>query len=68
MFQLLPKTMKPGPGSYVESPGVSEFHSDWLRVRLDRPSPAHADGEIFSTAIQQLDYRIFPGRVPVLIQ
>ena len=67
MFRLLPQTMKSGPGSYVESPGISEFNCDWLRVRLDRPSPAHADGEIFSTAIRQLDYRIHPGRMPVLV-
>ncbi|HAE58712.1 MAG TPA: hypothetical protein DCG54_04175 [Anaerolineae bacterium] len=68
MFQLLPRAMKPGPGNYVESPGVSEFHSNWLRVRLDRPSPAHTDGDIFSTSIQQLDYRIYPACMPVLGQ
>jgi diacylglycerol kinase (ATP) len=66
MFQVLPKAMKPGPGNYVESPGISEFHADWLNVRLDRPSPAHADGDIFSNAIQQLTYRIHPARLRVL--
>jgi diacylglycerol kinase (ATP) len=68
MFHLLPKAMKPGPGSYVESPGMSEFHTNWLKVKLDRPSPAHADGDVFSTAIQQLTYCIHPGRISVLVQ
>ena len=66
MFQLLPRAMKPGAGNYVESPGVIEFHCDWLRVRLDRPSPAHADGDVFTTSTQQLNYRIYRARVPVL--
>jgi diacylglycerol kinase (ATP) len=67
MFQLLPKAMKPGSGNYVESPGVRELQVDWMRIKLDRPSPAHADGDIFSTGIQHLTYRIHPGRISVLV-
>ena len=67
MFALLPKTMKPESGSYVESKGIHELPVSWLKVRLDNPSPAHTDGELFSTAISDLEYRIFPGRLPVLV-
>jgi diacylglycerol kinase family enzyme len=58
--------MKSGSGNYVESPGVRELQVDWMRIKLDRPSPAHTDGDIFSTGIQQLTYRIHPGRISVL--
>jgi diacylglycerol kinase (ATP) len=67
MFALLPKTMKPGAGSYVESEGMRELPVSWLKVQLDNPSPAHTDGELFSTAITQLEYHIFPGRLQILM-
>ena len=67
MFALLPKTMRPGAGSYVESPGIQEFATSWLKVRLKQPSPAHTDGEIFSNSITALDYSIFPGRLPFIL-
>jgi diacylglycerol kinase (ATP) len=67
MFALLPRAMKPGAGSYVESEGMREFSASWLKVHLDHPSPAHTDGEIFSTAINDLEYHIFPGRIRVFL-
>src|SRR5262249_60146062 len=35
LLRLLPRTMRPGPGSYVEMDGISEVHARWLRVRID---------------------------------
>jgi diacylglycerol kinase (ATP) len=67
MFALLPNAMRPGAGSYVESPGVREFPVRWLKVHLNQPSPAHTDGEIFTTAITDLEYRVFPGRIQFLL-
>lgn len=67
MFALLPKTMKPDVGSYVESEGMHEFPVSWLKVHLDNPSPAHTDGELFSTACTDLEYRIFPGCIPMVL-
>ena len=67
MFALLPKTMKPDAGSYVESEGMREFPVSWLKVHLENPSPAHTDGEIFSTAITDLEYHILPGRLQMLL-
>jgi diacylglycerol kinase (ATP) len=67
MFALLPRAMKPGAGSYVESEGMREFTASWLKVHFDNPSPAHTDGEVFSTAITDLEYRIFPGRIQVYL-
>jgi len=67
MFALLPKTMKPDVGSYVESPGMFEFKASWLKVHLDNPSPAHTDGELFSYGITDLNYQVFPGRLQLLL-
>jgi diacylglycerol kinase (ATP) len=63
---MLPRAMKPGAGSYVEMDGVHEIHSSWLRVHLHTPTPAHADGEIFSTDLTEVEYRISPGRLRLL--
>ena len=67
MFALLPKTMKQDKGSYVESEGMTEFSVSWLKVHLDNPSPAHTDGEIFSSGITDLEYHIFPNRLQMLL-
>jgi diacylglycerol kinase (ATP) len=66
LFRILPRAMKAGEGSYVELEGVYEIHSPWLKVHLETPSPAHADGEIFSLAIQDLEYKVLPGRMQLL--
>lgn len=66
ILRLLPTALKPGVGNYVEAEGAFEGNATWLKVHFDTPAPAHVDGEIFSTAIQDLEYRIFPGRLKLL--
>ncbi len=68
ILRLLPRTMKPGKGSYVEHPSIHEVNSPWLRVHSERPTPMHADGEIQSEAIQDVEYRVFPKLLPVLLK
>lgn len=67
MLGTLPRTMRPGKGSYVEIDGIHETQMSWLRVRIDRPAPAHADGEVFAPAIQELEYKVWPGRLQILV-
>lgn len=67
IFRLLPHTMQPGKGSFVEMPDIHEQMATWIKIHLDRPAPAHADGEIFSEAIQDLEYRILPQKLQILI-
>jgi diacylglycerol kinase (ATP) len=67
MFAVLPKTMKPAKGSYVETPDIHEVNSSWIKIHVDTPTPAHIDGEIFSKSIKDLEYRIFPHRLQILI-
>jgi diacylglycerol kinase (ATP) len=66
LLQLLPQAMKP-EGKWVESKGIHEIHATWLKIRLDRPSPAHADGELFPAEVTELEYRVHPGRVQMLL-
>jgi diacylglycerol kinase (ATP) len=66
LLKTLPRTMKPGEGSYVELSGVAEINCKWLKVKLETPTPAHSDGEIFDAAIKELEYRIHPGMLVVL--
>jgi diacylglycerol kinase (ATP) len=67
MLGTLPRAMKPDAGSYVEMDGIFEQNATWIKVHLENPSPAHTDGELFTDAIQDLEYSIFPGRLNMLI-
>jgi len=66
IFAVLPRTMRAGAGSYVEHPAIHEIHSTWLRIHTINPTPLHADGEIQSEAVQDMEYRILPVYLPVL--
>jgi YegS/Rv2252/BmrU family lipid kinase len=67
ILKLLPKTMKPGEGSYVEHPDVHEIHSPWLRIKTIQPTPLHADGEIQSESEHDIEYRVDPAKLTILI-
>lgn len=66
MFQALPRAFNEDEGSYVEMEGMYEVHSTKVRIRLDQPSPAHTDGELFPEFVQDFDYSIQPGRLQLL--
>lgn len=63
---VLPKTLSP-KGTFIHSEGIREIHSARIRICLERPSPAHCDGELFSAEVDSLDYVILPGRLNVLV-
>jgi diacylglycerol kinase (ATP) len=67
IFQLLPRTMKPGAGSFVEMEGIHELPATWIKIHFDKPAPAHVDGEIFSEGIRDLDYKICPKRLQIIL-
>jgi diacylglycerol kinase (ATP) len=67
MFQALPAAMKPGEGNMVEMDGIHEVHCTHLKFKLDKPSPAHTDGELFDQWITDFEYKIFPAAVPMLV-
>jgi len=67
LLAMLPKTMKPGEGSYIHEPGVFAGEMTWLKIHIESPSPAHVDGEIFSETIRDLEYRIQSGRLKMIL-
>ena len=67
MFQVLPNAMKPGAGNMVEMEGIHEINCTRLSIQLDKPSPAHTDGELFDQWITDFEYKILPSAVPMLV-
>jgi diacylglycerol kinase (ATP) len=67
IFKLLPKTMKPAEGSFVEMEGIFEQQATYIKIFVDRATPAHTDGEIFSTELQNFEYRIHPQKLEILL-
>ncbi|MQC26699.1 MAG: diacylglycerol kinase family lipid kinase [Chloroflexi bacterium] len=66
ILKVLPKIMKAGEGNYVEHPAVHQEHSPWLTVRVTPNSPAHADGELFTHAGNEFNYRVHPRGLHLL--
>lgn len=63
----LPRTMKPDSGSYVELPDIHEIHTTNLRIRIQPSTPLHADGEIQSLSVTELEYRVRPQALPLIL-
>lgn len=67
LFQALPRAMKSGEGSLVEMDGIHEVHCTRLKIHLDKPSPVHTDGELFDRWQTDLEYKVFPTTVQMLV-
>lgn len=67
ILKVLPQTMKPDEGNYIEHPNVHEVHSTRLHIRTEPATPMHTDGEVIDYAIKELEYRVFPGKLPMLL-
>lgn len=67
ILSLLPRTMKPADGSYIEHPSIHEINASWLKIELEQPTPVHADGEILSSSARSIEYRVVPACLPVLL-
>jgi diacylglycerol kinase (ATP) len=67
LFQALPRAFNEDKGNYVEMEGMNEVQATHISIHLDRPSPAHTDGELLPEWIQDFEYEIFPQRLSVLV-
>jgi diacylglycerol kinase (ATP) len=67
IFSLLPRALKPGKGNIVEDPHIHEQTATWIKIHVTSPTPAHIDGEIFTEDIRDLEYRVHPGRLSILV-
>ncbi len=66
LLALLPKTMTP-EGKFIFAEGVQEIDATRISISLERPSPAHTDGELFPEPISSLEYSIIPGVIDILV-
>jgi diacylglycerol kinase (ATP) len=68
LFQALPRAFNEDKGSYVEMEGMHEIHATRISIHLDKPSPAHTDGELLSEWIQDFEYEILPGCLNIIVK
>ena len=67
MFMALPRAFNEDKGSYVEMEGMRELHATKISIHLDKPSPAHTDGELFPQWIKDFEYEILPKKLNLLL-
>jgi len=67
MFLALPRAFKEGKGNYIELDGMYEVQTSTISIHLDKPSPAHTDGELLPQWIQDFEYIIQPKRLNMIV-
>jgi diacylglycerol kinase (ATP) len=67
LFQALPRAFNEDKGSYVEMEGMQEVHATRISIHLDKPSPAHTDGELFPDWMQDFEYQILPKCLNIIV-
>jgi diacylglycerol kinase (ATP) len=67
LFLALPRAFNEDKGNYVELEGMQEVHATRISIHLDKPSPAHTDGELLPTWIQDFEYEILPKSLNIIV-
>ena len=67
LFQALPRAFNEDKGNYVEMEGMREVHATRISIHLDKPSPAHTDGELFPEWIRDFEYEILPKALNIIV-
>ena len=67
LFRALPRAFHEDKGSYLEMEGMREVQTTHISIHLDRPSPAHTDGELFPDWIQDFEYEILPKSLNIIL-
>ncbi len=65
ILSLLPKTMSP-KGTFLQEKGIQGVDTNHINIELKNPSPAHCDGDLFSSLVSSLAYSIVPKAVNIL--
>jgi diacylglycerol kinase (ATP) len=67
LFQALPRAFNEDKGSYVEMDGMREVEATRVSIHLNKPSPAHTDGELLPAWIQDFEYQILPKCLNIIV-
>lgn len=54
-------------GTYIRLPGIQRLRVRAVRIELERPLPAHLDGEILPRGVAELEARVLPGELRVAV-
>jgi diacylglycerol kinase (ATP) len=68
LFQALPRAFNEDKGSYVEMEGMREVNATRISIHLDKPSPAHTDGELLPQWIRDFEYELLPGYLTIMVK
>jgi diacylglycerol kinase (ATP) len=64
IFQMAKKP--PGPENYTSAEEVTEVQSPWLKVRSKQEISFHVDGELFTSAMKEVEYSVLPKALRVI--
>ncbi len=67
LFLALPRAFNEDKGNYVEMEGMREVQATRISIHLDKPSPAHTDGELLPEWIQDFEYEILPKSLNIIV-
>ncbi|MBN2118350.1 MAG: diacylglycerol kinase family lipid kinase [Anaerolineales bacterium] len=67
LFLALPRAFNEDKGNYVELEGMREVQTTRVSIHLDKPSPAHTDGELLPEWIQDFEYEILPKSLNIIV-
>jgi YegS/Rv2252/BmrU family lipid kinase len=67
LFLALPRAFNEDKGNYVELEGMREVDARHISIHLDKPSPAHTDGELLPTWIKDFEYEILPKCLNIIV-
>ena len=67
LFLALPRAFNEDKGNYVELEGMREVQTTRVSIHLDKPSPAHTDGELLPEWIQDFEYEILPKSLTIIV-
>ena len=64
LFKLLPKTFK---GTHIHHELVTYAQTQSLSITCSPPSPIQADGEVIDKSAAEINYRIIPAKLSVIV-
>ena len=64
LLRLLPMTFD---GRHVDEPEIIYGRTTRLTVTCQPSTPIQADGELFDLAATQIEYRVLPGKLKVIV-
>lgn len=67
LFMAFPRAFNEDKGNYIELEGMREVHATHISIHLDKPSPAHTDGELLPEWIQDFEYEILPKSLNIIV-